>query len=187
MLLFLKKIILILLCFVLLFSGCKPLQKAEPYYTETLDSVTFETQYKYYFDDESNILCIWNNKTDGEIYFHDTFELHVLGDDGEWYVVSNGDEVSFNTGYSHFVEPEIESKNRYELDVYTDGLENGKTYRISTYFFDESENYYQVFAEFTCDNELAEAEMTEVSGGYSDKRTDPEDVEAESLIPIGGN
>ena len=181
-----KKIILILLCFVLLLSGCKQLQKAEPYYTETLDAVTFETQYKYYFSDESNILCLWNNNTDGDIYFHDTFELHVLGDDGEWYLVSEGDEVSFNTNYSHFVEPEIESKSRYELEVYTDGLENGKTYRISTYFFDDDENYYQAFAEFTCDNELAETEMIEVSGGYADKRTDPENAGTLDIISGSG-
>lgn len=177
-----KKIILILLCLALLFSGCGKLQKAEPYYTDTLDEVSFRTQYEYYFDDESNILCIWNNETDGEIYFHDTFELHVLGDDGEWYLVGKSDEVSFNTSYCHFVEPEIESKNRYELSVYTKSLEDGETYRISTYFFDESDNYYQVFAEFTCDNDLAELEMSEVTGGYVSGRSDPEDGSSLEII-----
>ncbi|MBQ7874147.1 MAG: hypothetical protein IJ306_03165 [Oscillospiraceae bacterium] len=170
-----KKIILILLCFVLLFAGCEQLQKAEPYYTETRDDITLKTQYEYYFDDESNILCVWNNESAEELYFHDTFELHILGDDGEWYRVSKGEEVTFNTGYSHFVEPDTESNNRYELSVYTKSLKEGETYRISTYCFDGNDNRYQIFAEFTCDNKLAEEEMKEVSGGYVGKRSDPEE------------
>ena len=169
-----KKIILILLCFVFLFTGCEQLQKAEPYYTETRDDVTLRTQYEYYFDDESNILCVWSNESGEELFFHDTFELHILDEDGEWYKLSKGDEVSFNTNYRHGIEPESESNNRYELSVYTKGLKNGETYRISTYCFDDNGNSYQVYAEFICDNELAEAEMSELSGGAADKRTDPE-------------
>lgn len=181
-----KKIILILLCFVLLFSGCGKLQKAEPFYTETREDVTFKTQYEYYFEDESNILCTWINESEGEIYFHDTFELHILDEDGEWYLVTKGGEVAFNTNYSHFVEPGTESNNRYELSVYLDNLENGETYRISTYFFDEDENYYQVYAEFTCNDELAEEEMKEVSGGAASGRSDPEDGGDLSVIPGSG-
>ena len=57
---------------------------------------------------------------------------------------------------------------------------DGKTYRISTYYFDNEENYYQVYAEFTCDNELAEKEMLEISDGMMGNRYNTE------LLP-GGN
>ena len=167
-----KKIILILLCFVLLLSGCQNLPKAEPYYTETREDVTFNTQYSYCFKDERDIRCIWKNESTEGFSFHDTFELHVLGNDGEWYLLSKGDEVSFNTNYRHGIDPESETSSRYDLSLYTDEIENGKTYRISTYFFDDNGNNFQVFAEFTCDDKLAEQEMEEVTG--SSYREDPE-------------
>ena len=169
-----KKIILIILCFVLLLSGCEQLQKAEPYYTETIDEVTLSTRYEYYFEDESNILCIWKNETDKEFLFQDPFELHILGDDGEWYRVSKGEEASFDTDHCHGVNPKSEANHRFELSVYTKGLKNGEKYRISTYCYDDDGNYYQVYAEFICSNELAEAEMKEISGGSVNKRIDPE-------------
>lgn len=175
-----KKIILILLCFVLLLSGCQSLPKAEPYFSETREDVTFNTQYNYYFDDEINIRCLWKNESTEEFSFYDTFELHVLGNDGEWYLLSKGDEVSFNTNYSHGLKPESETSSRYDLSVYADKIVGGKTYRISTYFFDDNGNNYQVFAEFTCDNKLAEEEMKEVTG--SSKREDLTDAGSPEII-----
>jgi len=168
----LKKIILILLCFVLLLSGCQQLQKAEPFYSETMEEVTFDTQYDYYFNDERSIRCFWKNESKKSLSFHDVFELHVLGNDGEWYVLTKGDEVAFNTNYSHGIDPESETSSRYDLSLFTDKVEDGKTYRISTYFFDEAGNYYQAFAEFVYDNQLAEQEMKEVTG--ESYREDPE-------------
>jgi hypothetical protein len=123
---------------VLLLSGCQNLPKAEPYYTETREDVTFNTQYSYCFEDERDIRCIWKNESTEGFSFHDTFELHVLGNDGEWYLLSKGDEVSFNTNYRHGIDPESETSSRYDLSLYTDEIENGKTYRISTYFFDDT-------------------------------------------------
>lgn len=168
-----KKIIITLLCFVLLLSGCEKLQKAEPYYTETRDDVTFYTEYEYCFDDESSIRCFWKNESKDSLSFYDTFELHVLGDDGEWYRIMGKEPVTFNTNYCHGIDPESESSDRYDISVYTDKLDDGKTYRISTFFFDDNGNNYQVYAEFVCDNELAEEEMKKVSGGQFDKREDP--------------
>ena len=168
-----KKVILLVLCFIFIFSGCERLEKAEPYYTESREDVTFSTQYKYYFADEEAAKCSWVNNSDEEFSFHDTFELHILGDDGEWYVVSKGDEVTFNTNYSHGVDGKSETYSRYDFGLYTDTLKNGETYRISTYYFDEDGNYYQVFAEFTCDDKLAEEEMKEVSG--TSRRENPEE------------
>lgn len=166
----LKKIILILLCFVLLLSGCENLPKAKPYYHETREDVVFSTQYKYYFPDESSIRCIWKNEGSESLSFHDVFELHVLGDDGEWYLVSKGEEVSFNTNYCHGIDPESESGARYDISLYTDELKEGKTYRISTYCYDDNGNYSQVFAEFVCDSKLAEEEMSEMTNGAFDDR-----------------
>lgn len=175
-----KKIILILLCFVLLLSGCQQLQKAEPFYTETREDVTFNTQFDYYFDDERNIRCIWKNESEEEFSFYDVFELHVLENDGEWYVLSKGDEVSFNTNYCHGIDPKSETSSRYDLSLFTNKVENGKTYRISTYFFDESGNNYQVFAEFVYDNKLAEEEMKEVTG--QSNREDPGYIGSPEII-----
>ena len=175
-----KKILLILLCFVLLLSGCQNLQKAEPYYTETREDVTFNTQYKYTFEDERNIRCLWKNESTESFSFYDTFELHVLGNDGEWYLVTKGDEVSFNTGYCHGIAPESETSSRYDLSLFTDEIEDGKTYRISTYFFDDNGNNFQVFAEFTCDNKLAEEEMKELTG--LSFRKDPQDSQTGMFV-----
>ena len=164
-----KKIILLVLCFIFVLSGCERLEKAEPYYTETRDDVTFSAQYKYYFTDEPSLRCTWTNSSTESFSFYDTFELHVL-DGEEWYVVSKGDEVSFNTDYCHGIDPESESNSRYDLSLYTDELKEGKTYRISTYFYDDNGNNYQAFAEFICDDKLAEEEMAEVSGGSGGHR-----------------
>ena len=169
-----KKAILLVLCFIFIFSGCEKLEKSEPYYTETREDVVLSAQYEYYFSDEISVRCNWENKTSEEFSFYDTFELHILGDDGEWFVVNKGEEVSFNTNYCHGISPEGESTARYDLSVYTDKLKEGEIYRISTYFFDESGNNYQVFAEFTCDNELAEKELEKVSGGAADHRGNPQ-------------
>ena len=168
----LKKIVLILLCFVLLLSGCKNLPKAEPYYTETRDDITFTTQYKYIFDDEPSIRCYWDNKSSESFSFYETFQLHILGDDGEWYLVSKGDEVNFNTNYSYGIDPEAQSNARYYISLYTDKLKDGETYRISTFCFDEEGKNYQFFAEFKCDNKLAEEEIKEISGGAAEHRGD---------------
>lgn len=173
-----KKIVLILLCFVLLLSGCGNDIKAEPYYTETREDVSFSTQYKYIFDDETSIRCIWKNEGTDALSFHDTFELHVLGKDGEWYLVTKGEAVTFNTNYRHGIDPESETSSRYDVSLYIDKLKDGETYRISTYCFDDNGNNYQVFAEFTCDNNLAEEEIKDISGGLRDHRSDPE---------VGGN
>ncbi|MBR3610148.1 MAG: hypothetical protein IKL57_01600 [Oscillospiraceae bacterium] len=167
-----KKLLLIILCLVFAFSGCQSLEKAEPFYSETGENIEFKTEYKYYFSDETNILCLWTNLTEENIFFHDTFQLHKLGDNGEWYVVGDLEKAKFKTDYSHFVEPgeEFTSNARYDITKFSAKLENGETYRISTYYFDESDNYYQIYAEFTCDNKLAEEEMLEISGGASDGR-----------------
>ena len=170
----LKKVILLVLCFIFILSGCEKLEKAEPYYTETREDVVLSAQYEYYFSDETSVRCDWENKSSEEFSFYDTFELHILGDNGEWFLVNKGEEVNFNTNYCHGISAEGKSSARYDLSVYTDKLKEGEIYRISTYFFDESGNNYQVFAEFTCDNELAEKELEKVSGGASNYRENPQ-------------
>ncbi|MBR5310898.1 MAG: hypothetical protein IKU42_07230 [Oscillospiraceae bacterium] len=165
-----KKILLIILCVVLLLSGCAQQQKAEPFYSESGEGVRFEAEYKYYFTDETIIGCNWYNETEGEICFHDTFRLEQLGKDGEWYLVDKGDEVSFNTKYCHGVYANTKSGMNYDISLYTNKISEGNTYRISTYYFDENDNYYQVYAEFICDNKLAEEEMFEISDGIVNNR-----------------
>ena len=168
-----KKILFIFVCITVFLCGCsQQLSKAEPFYTETGTVAEFNTQYKYYFHDEPVIYCEWTNNfgTGEDINFHDTFELHVLGDDGEWYVVEKGDDVFFNEDYCHFVEDGLKSRASYNIRLFTDKLKEGSTYRISTYYFDENDNYYQVYAEFICDNDLAEEELLEISGGMADRR-----------------
>ena len=168
-----KKVILLVLCFIFVLSGCEKLAEAEPYYTETREDVTLTTQFKYYFDDEGSLHCVWKNEGTDKFSCYDTFELHVLNDDGNWYKVSKGEAVTFNTNYTHGINPESESNMRYDIRLYSDGLKNGKTYRISTFFFDKNGNNYQAYAEFICDNALAEEEMKEVSNGMLSHRDDP--------------
>ena len=167
-----KKLLIIILCLVFAFSGCGAMKKAEPFYSETGENVEFKTEYKYYFSDETSILCLWTNLGDENIFFHDTFQLHQLGDDGEWYVVGDPEKAEFNTDYSHFVEPGEENTGnaRYDITRFSAKLENGKTYRLSTYYFDNNGNYYQIYSEFICSDKLAEKEMLEISGGASDGR-----------------
>ena len=158
------------MCIAVLFAGCQSLEKAEPFYAETGENVEFKTEYKYYYSDELTFFCKWNNETEGNIYFHDTFELHQLGENGEWYRIGTPEDVTFNTSYSHFVEPGFESKAIYDLSLFTRNLDEGKTYRISSYYFDDNENYYQIYAEFTCSNKLAEEEMLEITNGAFSER-----------------
>ncbi len=176
-----KKFILLLLCLVFVLAGCAQMDKAESYYTDTMEGVTFKTAYKYYFDDESNILCTWVNESDKNIKFQDPFELHILKD-GEWYKVTDGAEPAFNTSYCHGVDAKTEGNNRYEVSVYTDKLKDGETYRISTYYYDDDDNYFQAFAEFTCDNKLAEEEIEEISDGAVSHRKDPSDTPLEVTV-----
>lgn len=153
-------------------SGCSTMPKAEPFYPETGENVEFKAQYEYYFSDESNVFCTWVNNTEGNIFFKDTFQLHELGDDGEWYLMGNPDDVEFKTDYAHFVEPgeKNASNARYEISLFTGKLDEGKTYRISTYYYDEADNHYQIYAEFICDNNLAETEMLTISDGMFGNR-----------------
>ncbi len=160
-----------LLCAVLLLSGCSQ-QKAEPYYETTGEGIRMETQYKYYFSDEKSVFCTWYNETDAKVNFYDTFELHELGKDGVWYKVENGEEPVFNTAYSHAVEPGKECRAKYDILVYTESLEEGKSYRLSTFYFDGDGNNYQIYAEFICDTTLAEEEMYEISDGMVRSRNE---------------
>ena len=178
----LKKIILLMLCFIFILSGCKSLPKAEPFYNETREDVTFSTQYEYYFDDEASIRCYWKNESTESLSFYDTFELHVLGSNGEWYMV--GMPAVFNTNYCHGIDPESESAAMYNISLFTNKLDEGKTYRVSTFCFDDNGNNFQFFAEFVCDNALAEEEMEEASGGMVDRR-DPVLPEIEVGIASG--
>ena len=168
-----KKIILMLVCAVLAFSGCSR-QKAETYYNESGEGVRLETEYKYYFSDEKNVFCTWHNDTDKTINFHEVFQLHELGSDGEWYLVGSTEDASFSTKYGYFADAGADCRFEYDISVYTDKLENGSTYRISTYYYDADGNYYQIFAEFVCDDALAEEEMYEISDGIIGKREEPE-------------
>ena len=164
-----KKILLTIICVVLLLSGCSQ-QKAEPFYSESGEGVSLETEYKYYFTDEKVVGCLWSNDTEVEVCMHTTFRLEELGKDGEWYLVDTGDEVSFNTNFCYGVEAGTKSSINYDISLYTNKLDDGKTYRISTYYYDENDNYYQIYAEFTCDTALAEEEMLEISDGIVNNR-----------------
>lgn len=162
-----KKFAIIILCLAFLFSGCQSLEKAEPFYPETGENVSLKTEYEYYFADETNILCFWTNNTESDVFFHDTFQLHQLGNDGEWYLIGNFEDANFNTNYSHFVKTGEENtcNARYDITRFSAELEDGKTYRISTYYFDSEDNYYQIYTEFECNDKLAEEEMLEISDG----------------------
>ncbi len=177
-----KKLVLLLLCLIFVLSGCEQLTKAENYYPDTKEDVYLKTVYSYYFDDENTVLCRWVNESDTEYECHDAFELHVL-EDGEWYVVNKGGEAVFNTKYTQGIKPQTESNSRYELSLYTDKLKDGKTYRISTYFFDDEGNYYQAFAEFICDNKLAEEEIAKVSEGTASHRENPTEGNKPIVLP----
>lgn len=167
-----------LLCAILLLSGCSQ-QKAEPYYETIGEGISVNTQYKYYFTDEKSVTCIWTNNTDADIRFHEAFQLHELGSDGTWYKVGNDENADFSTIFCYMAESNGECNAKYDLTIYTDKLEVGKTYRISTYYFDNEENYYQAYAEFICDDELAEKEMLEISDGMMGNRYNTE------LLPGG--
>ncbi len=151
-----KKIFAFVLCFVLLFCGCD--KKAEPYFDKTPEGVTFTTNYQYYFTDETYIQVRWMNDTDKTFHFTDEFRLEKLSG-STWYLVSKKEAPVFNEEYYHYVEPHSKSSSIYHVDLYTDALVEGTTYRISTSCRDDEENYYQLYAEFICDNTAAEEEL----------------------------
>lgn len=161
-----KKLIVLVLCLAFLLCGCD--QKAEPFYEGTNELVTLTPTYTYYFSDEPYMLCKWSNGTDGYIRFDDVFELQRLNSKGEWCVVKEKGEAEFNTSYCHGIEPNTESLARYDIELFAKSLDNGATYRISTYCYDEDGNYYQVYAEFICDDDLAEQELIELSNAALD-------------------
>lgn len=154
----LKKTTAVVLCLLLLLLLCGCDKKAEPLYEETNDNITVDSLYEYIFTDESYILCTWHNKTDGYIQFPSYFELQKLSGD-TWYVVADKGEHDFSSEYGHGIEANIDSLARYDINYFADSLDDGATYRISTYCFDEDGNYYQIYCEFRCSNSLAENEM----------------------------
>lgn len=155
-----KKLIAAVLCLVFVLCGCS--QKAEPFYENAAEGVTLTPTYTYYFSDEPYMLCNWKNETEGDVRFHDAF-AERLGSDGEWYLVKEKGNVEFNVDYCHLVEKGAESLARYDLESFAKKLDNGTTYRISTYYYDDNDNYYQVYAQFICDDEAAEKELSELS------------------------
>ena len=162
-----KKLIVLVLCLAFLLCGCD--QKAEPFYEGTNELVTLTPTYTYYFSDEPYMLCKWSNGTDGYIRFDDVFELQRLNSKGEWCVVKEKGEAEFNTSYCHGIEPNTESLARYDIELFAKSLDNGANSRISTYCYDEDGNYYQVYAEFICDDDLAEQELIELSNAALDE------------------
>ena len=151
-----KKLFVLVLCLALLFCGCD--KKAEPYFDKSPEGVTFETGFHYYFTDDAFVQVRWMNDTDKTFHFTDEFRLEKLSG-SIWYLVAKKGEPTFNEEYYHYVEPHSKSSSIYHIDLYTDALVEGTTYRISTSCRDDEENYYQLYAEFTCDNEAAEAEL----------------------------
>lgn len=151
-----KKLFVLVLCLALLFCGCD--KKAEPYFDKSPEGVTFETGFHYYFTDDAFVQVRWMNETDKTFHFTDEFRLEKLSG-STWYLVAKKGEPTFNEEYYHYVEPHSKSSSIYHIDLYTDALVEGTTYRISTSCRDDEENYYQLYAEFTCDNEAAEAEL----------------------------
>ena len=154
-----KKIFVAVLCLLLLLCGCD--KKAEPFYDTFAEGITFATNYQYYFTDDAYVQVRWMNDTDKTFYFTDVFRLEKLSGN-TWYTVSGEKAPVFNEDYYHFVEPHSKSMSIYHVDLYTPALTEGTTYRISTSCRDEEENYYQLYAEFTCDNIAAEAELADI-------------------------
>ena len=151
-----KKLLLLALCIVFVLCGCD--KKAEPFYETTSDKITLTTDFHYYFSDDTFLLTHWSNQTEGTIRFTDEFRLEKLSGN-TWYTVSEKEAPLFNKDYLHILEPMSEGMARYDIDAYLDALEQQTTYRLSTYCFDESGNYYQVYAEFVCDDEAANIEI----------------------------
>lgn len=145
------------LCLLLLLCGCD--KAAVPFYDETTDQVLFESLYNYCFTDDTYVFCNWTNNTGSEIYFTDDYAIDRQTKDGKWVnlVEHKADE---DYGYSHVVSSGNISMAKFEFDG--NELSDGTIYRVSTYCFDEAGNNFQVYAEFTCSDELAEAEIEEI-------------------------
>ena len=154
-----KKILIFALCLVLLLCGCD--KKAVPFYETSSDDITLTANFHYYFGDDKYILATWNNATDGIIHFTDEFHLEKLSG-STWYTVSGKEAPVFRDDYTHFLESMTEGAARYNLDLYLDELAQQTTYRVSTYCYDDNGKYYQVYAEFTCDDKAAENEIQEL-------------------------
>lgn len=159
--LFLKKMLLFALCLTLLLCGCD--QKAKPFYETSSDAITLTTLYDYYFRDDEYVLATWNNQTEGTIHFTDEFRLEKLSGN-TWYTVSKTETPVFRDDYTHFLDAKTEGLASYDVNLYLDELAQQTTYRLSTYCYDDDGNYYQVYAEFICDDKAAENEVKELMG-----------------------
>lgn len=142
---------------MLLLCGCD--KAAVPFYDETNDKIQFESLYNYCFTDDAYVFCNWTNGTNGEIYFTDDYSIDKQTKDGKWVNVLKKESDSSNN-YSHVVSSGNTSMSKFDFDTVVPT--KGTIYRISTFCYDENDNHFQVYAEFTCDDELAEAEINEI-------------------------
>lgn len=130
--------------------------KAEPFYQQELEGLTVKTYYEYYFPDDGNVTCTWNNDTDKYLYYEKEFRLEKQSGE-DWYEVSPKNKLDFSGFLLSGIPARSTSSSLYEMTEFT--LEEGVTYRISTYCYDEEGNYYQVYAQFICDSEKATEEI----------------------------
>lgn len=151
-----KKLFAFILVFCLLLSGCS----SKPYYENTSEDILVTPFYYYLFPDDTKLITEWTNNSDKAIYTYKEFKLEKLTDD-RWVTIGTTPNVEFEKTFRTKVSPGNTSSISYDLSIYGVAIKEGITYRISTYFFDADENYYQVYVEFICNEELANKETEE--------------------------
>lgn len=156
-----KKIIIAVLALMFILCGCG---EAMPFYDSELEGLTVKSRYKFCFADDSRVILDWSNGSDKDIYYVKEFKLEKK--DGEiWYTVSPKNKIEFNSESKYVIDPADTSSSNCDLSEYT--LTEGTAYRISTYCFDDEGNYYQVYAEFICNSDKANAEILAIMDGYT--------------------
>lgn len=158
-----KKIIIAVLCLVIVLGGCG---KAEPFYEQELSGLTVKTSFEYYFPDDSKVTCSWTNDTDKYLYYDKEFRLEKQSGEN-WYNVAPKNEIDFSSLSLNGIPANSSSSSLYEITEFE--LEEGSVYRISTYCYDGDGNYYQVYAQFTCNSEKAQEEINALMDEYLNK------------------
>jgi len=119
-----------------------------------LEGLRLTTELEYYAEGTVRVLGIWENNSDIDIIFGESWQLERFDTDrNEWIIVW---EDNINVGFysvGYLLPQGMSRKHTYRLSIYDDNIQEGR-YRIRTDFNDFNTDglefdTYSAFAEFT--------------------------------------